>query len=51
MILSSTRPPSQRHHRDLFTDLVRQGFTRARVDGTVHRVEDPPALEKQFTYD
>jgi len=33
-------------HRDLFTDLVRQGFTRARVDGSVCRVEDPPPLEK-----
>ncbi|MFM7074793.1 MAG: excinuclease ABC subunit A, partial [Planctomycetaceae bacterium] len=33
-------------HRDLFDDLLRQGFTRARVDGRVVRVEDPPALEK-----
>ena len=33
-------------HRDLFTDLVRQGFTRARVDGQVVRVENPPPLEK-----
>ena len=33
-------------HRDLFTDLVRQGFTRARVDGHIVRVEDPPPLEK-----
>ena len=30
--------------------LVRQGFTRARADGTIHRVEDPPALEKQFKH-
>ena len=33
-------------HRDLFTDLVRQGFTRARVDGRIVRVEEPPPLEK-----
>ena len=33
-------------HRDLFADLVRQGFTRARVDGRICRVEDPPALAK-----
>jgi len=37
-------------HRDLFADLVRQGFTRARVDGTVCRVEDPPPLEKQLKH-
>ncbi|MFM8496059.1 MAG: excinuclease ABC subunit UvrA [Planctomycetia bacterium] len=37
-------------HRDLFTDLVRQGFTRARVDGRIVRVEDPPPLEKQFKH-
>jgi excinuclease ABC subunit A len=37
-------------HRDLFSDLVRQGFTRARVDGRIVRVEDPPPLEKQFKH-
>ncbi|NBW95619.1 MAG: excinuclease ABC subunit UvrA [Planctomycetia bacterium] len=37
-------------HRDLFTDLVRQGFTRARVDGRIVRVEDPPPLEKQLKH-
>ena len=37
-------------HRDLFVDLVRQGFTRARVDGRIVRVEDPPPLEKQFKH-
>ena len=37
-------------HRDLFSDLVRQGFTRARVDGRIVRVEDPPPLEKQLKH-
>jgi excinuclease ABC subunit A len=37
-------------HRDLFADLVRQGFTRARVDGRICRVEDPPALEKTLKH-
>ena len=50
MILAPLARQAKGTHRDLFTDLVRQGFTRARVDGTVHRVEDPPALEKQFKH-
>ena len=50
MILAPLVRQAKGTHRDLFTDLVRQGFTRARVDGTVHRVEDPPALEKQFKH-
>ena len=50
MILAPLVRQAKGTHRDLFTDLVRQGFTRARVDGTVHRVEDPPSLEKQFKH-
>ncbi|MDA7976769.1 MAG: excinuclease ABC subunit A, partial [Pirellulales bacterium] len=50
MILAPLVRQAKGTHRDLFTDLVRQGFTRARVDGTIHRVEDPPALEKQFKH-
>jgi len=46
MILAPLVKEAKGEHRDLFTDLVRQGFTRARVDGKVCRVEDPPALEK-----
>ncbi len=46
MILAPLVREAKGEHRDLFTDLVRQGFTRARVDGTVCRVEDPPKLEK-----
>jgi excinuclease ABC subunit A len=46
MILAPLVKEAKGEHRDLFTDLVRQGFTRARVDGRVCRVEDPPALEK-----
>jgi excinuclease ABC subunit A len=46
MILAPLVREAKGEHRDLFTDLVRQGFTRARVDGRVCRVEDPPALEK-----
>jgi excinuclease ABC subunit A len=50
MLLAPLVRNAKGEHRDLFTDLVRQGFTRARVDGTVCRVEDPPALEKQLKH-
>jgi len=46
MILAPLVREAKGEHRDLFTDLVRQGFTRARVDGRICRVEDPPPLEK-----
>ncbi len=46
MVLAPLVREAKGEHRDLFTDLVRQGFTRARVDGTVCRVENPPKLEK-----
>jgi excinuclease ABC subunit A len=46
MILAPLVREAKGEHRDLFTDLVRQGFTRARVDGQICRVEDPPPLEK-----
>jgi excinuclease ABC subunit A len=50
MVLAPLVREAKGEHRDLFTDLVRQGFTRARVDGVVCRVEDPPALEKQLKH-
>jgi excinuclease ABC subunit A len=50
MLLAPLVREAKGEHRDLFTDLVRQGFTRARVDGTVCRVEDPPPLEKQIKH-
>jgi len=50
MILAPLVRDAKGEHRDLFTDLVRQGFTRARVDGTVCRVEAPPPLEKQLKH-
>jgi excinuclease ABC subunit A len=50
MLLAPLVRDAKGEHRDLFTDLVRQGFTRARVDGTICRVEDPPPLEKQIKH-
>jgi excinuclease ABC subunit A len=37
-------------HRDLFEDLRRQGFNRARVDGQVILLSDPPSLERQIKH-
>ena len=50
LVLAPLMRDQKGEHRDLFTDLVRQGFTRARVDGRIVRVEDPPRLEKQFKH-
>ncbi|AZZ39758.1 excinuclease ABC subunit UvrA [Acidipropionibacterium jensenii] len=32
---------------ELFRQLVTDGYTRVRVDGEVHRLDDPPALDKK----
>ncbi|MBM4058010.1 MAG: excinuclease ABC subunit A, partial [Planctomycetes bacterium] len=50
MVLASLVRGAKGEHRDLFTDLVRQGFTRARVDGTLCRAEDPPPLAKTLKH-
>ncbi len=34
-------------HRKVFAQMVREGFVRARVDGTVIEVADPPDLDKK----
>ncbi|HKN98227.1 MAG TPA: excinuclease ABC subunit UvrA [Pseudonocardiaceae bacterium] len=36
---------------DLFEQLQSQGYARARVDGTVHQLTDPPTLKKQEKHD
>ncbi|OFO16208.1 ABC-ATPase UvrA [Corynebacterium sp. HMSC22B11] len=36
---------------DLFEDLAAEGYARVRVDGEVHRLTDPPQLEKQVKHD
>jgi len=38
-------------HRDLFADLSKQGYARARVDGNVISLSDPPVLAKNFRHD
>ncbi|MGB3442215.1 MAG: excinuclease ABC subunit UvrA [Actinophytocola sp.] len=36
---------------DLFSSLQSQGYSRARVDGVVHQLTDPPKLKKQEKHD
>jgi len=38
-------------HRDLFEDLLKQGFVRARVDGDVVSLSSPPSLDRQMRHD
>ncbi len=37
-------------HRDLFDDLRRHGFNRARIDGQVYLLSAPPDLERQIKH-
>ena len=37
--------------RDLFTELATSGYARARVDGQVYQVTEPPTLDKQKKHD
>ncbi len=38
-------------YQDLFEELQQQGFSRARVDGEVIQLSEPPALEKKLKHD
>ena len=38
-------------YRDLFDDLLKQGFIRARVDGQVCDLTNPPMLQRNFRHD
>ena len=37
-------------YRDLFEHLRNEGFTRVKVDGEQHLLEEPPALDKKFKH-
>ncbi|MHA2788881.1 excinuclease ABC subunit UvrA [Corynebacterium sp. S7] len=36
---------------DLFKDLASQGFSRAKVDGEIYQLSEPPTLKKQVKHD
>jgi excinuclease ABC subunit A len=38
-------------YRDLFEDMLRQGYARARVDGQIVSLSDPPALARHMRHD
>ena len=38
-------------YKDLFAELARQGFVRARVDGEIVELADPPALDRYRRHD
>ncbi|MCH9058792.1 MAG: excinuclease ABC subunit A, partial [Planctomycetes bacterium] len=38
-------------HRDLFEDMLKQGYARARVDGTVISLANPPDLARHIRHD
>jgi excinuclease ABC subunit A len=38
-------------YRDLFEELAGRGFVRVRVDGQIHRLDDPPKLDKKLKHD
>src|SRR5688500_14160262 len=37
--------------RDLFEEMRKKGFSHARTDGAVHRLEEPPALARRANHD
>ncbi len=37
-------------YRELFEELRNEGFTRVKVDGELHQLEEPPALDKKFKH-
>jgi len=38
------------HYRDLFEELAGRGFLRVRVDGDIHRLDEPPTLDKKLKH-
>jgi excinuclease ABC subunit A len=50
-IMTSLARGQKGEFRDLFEDLRKQGFSRARVDGETIRLSDPPALDRQHRHD
>src|SRR5262249_18196125 len=37
--------------RELFEEMRKKGFSRARIDGEEHRLEEPPALARRANHD
>ncbi|MFP6674582.1 MAG: excinuclease ABC subunit A, partial [Pirellulaceae bacterium] len=50
MVLAPIIRGQKGEYRDLFVDLLKQGFVRARVDGRVISLGDPPPLDRQMRH-
>src|SRR5262249_48789654 len=46
-VLAPTVVGRKGEHRDVLADAAKAGYTRARIDGQIHRIEDAPALDKK----
>jgi len=51
LILAPVAKAQKGEFRDLFEDLIRAGYVRARVDGQIVELRDQPALEKNQRHD
>src|SRR5690606_3296755 len=38
-------------HKDLFIELSKAGYVRARVDGQIHNLSDDPRLDRRIKHD
>jgi excinuclease ABC subunit A len=50
LVLAPVVRAQKGEHRDLFEDLLKQGFVRARVDGTVVQLTDDLKLDRQMRH-
>src|SRR5262245_66623247 len=51
MVLAPVARRQKGEYRDLFEDLLKQGFVRARVDGDVVQLTDDLSLDRQMRHD
>ena len=51
LILAPVIRGQKGEHRDLFEDLIKQGYARARVDGSVVSLSEAPALARHVRHD
>ena len=50
MILSPLVRGQKGTHKEVLEAMTRQGFVRARIDGTVHEIKAAPAMDKNFKH-
>ncbi len=49
-VLAPVARAQKGEHKDLFADLARAGYVRARVDGQMIQLAEPPALDRQVKH-